>query len=302
MENTVEKKVILAGLSCDSCVKLISRTAKGHGVMVKSADVESGEFVFEAGSEQQIGSLLAELEGQGYSQGNNSGQAKRAAHFIKGLFNGKFYNELDMMSTAFFALVISAIAQFLVFSYLGVMDVSKPAMQLVVFLDISLAAIAFSLWHFFSLRRQVPCMTGMMVGMTVGMMAGFLVGYVFGATNGMFIGSVIGMAVGMSLGAFAGKCCGVMGVMEGLMGGLMASTMGAMLAVMLLADNLMLFTVLLFATCLLILLLLLYMLAKEYGPVKHVENHAEVIAVIVAASLMLGLFAIIGPKGAISLG
>jgi hypothetical protein len=301
MENGTEKKVTLSGLSCDSCVKLISRTAAGHGVEVKSADVDSGAFVFEAGSEQQIASLLSELESQGYSQGGKSGQNKRAAAFIRGLFTGKYEHELDMLSTAFFALIFSAIAQFIVFSYLGIMNFSRSTVQFVVLLDVALAAVAFSLWHFFSLRRQVPCMTGMMVGMTVGMMAGFLVGYVFGATNGMFFGSVLGMLVGMSLGSWAGRCCGVMGAMEGLMGGLMAGTMGAMLSVMLLSDHLMLFTALLFATCLLILLLLLYMLVKEYGPVKQVESHAEVVAVVVAASLLLSLFMMIGPKGPITL-
>lgn len=301
MEKSMEKKVTLSGLSCESCVKLISRTAAGHGVAVKPADSESGVFVFEAGSERQISALLSELEGLGYSQDSKSGQSRRAISFLKSLLDGKFKNESAMLSTAFIAFVLSAIAQFLVFSALGVMDFSRPSTYFVVFLDASLAAIAFSLWHFFSLRKQVPCMTGMMVGMTVGMMAGFLVGYAFGATNGMFVGSVLGMLVGMSLGAWAGRCCGVMGVMEGLMGGLMAGTMGAMLSVMLIADNLMPFSIILLAACLAILLSLLYMLAKEYGPAKHVEGHAKVVAAIVAASIILGLVAVIGPKAAISL-
>jgi|SRR3989344_2306976 len=121
-----------------------------------------------------------------------------------------------------------------------------------------------AIYHLKSYRNAVTCMTGMMIGMTIGMISGLTFGYLVGATNGMFIGAVYGMIVGISTGIWCGKCCGIMGLMEGAMAGLMGGTMGAMLSVMLLADNIMIFTPIFIIACLGILYGLGYLVYNEH--------------------------------------
>ncbi|MEM4260135.1 MAG: hypothetical protein QXG00_02765 [Candidatus Woesearchaeota archaeon] len=109
------------------------------------------------------------------------------------------------------------------------------------YLDITVVALMFALWHIFAYKTRVSCMVGMMIGMTIGMQTGILIGTIIGATNGFFTGAMTGMSLGVIVGAFAGKICGIMGVMEGLMAGVMGGTMGPMISVMMFFDNLYIF-------------------------------------------------------------
>lgn len=111
--------------------------------------------------------------------------------------------------------------------------------------------------------KEFACMAGMMIGMTIGMIGGFLPGFFLASTNGMFVGSVFGMTLGIALGIWNGKCCGVMGVMEGMMSGFMGGLMGAMTAFMLLNDNLLASTVIVFLVSVAILISLNYVIYKE---------------------------------------
>lgn len=167
---------------------------------------------------------------------------------------------------------------------------------------LSSVAIVASIAHFHAHRREFSCMHGMMIGMTIGMAAGFLFGAIMGATNGMFVGSVFGMAVGMVTGAYCGKCCGIMGVMEGLMAGLMGGTMGAMLSVMMINDNLLVFMLILVATCLAILASLTYMLYEARQNKKDWQSVS--LGSFFLSSLVLSVLSIAlmlyGPKGPIT--
>jgi len=145
----------------------------------------------------------------------------------------------------------------------------------------------------------------MMVGMTIGMMSGFMLGAIIGATNGMFVGSVAGMLVGMFFGAWAGKWVGIMGLMEGMMAGLMAGLMGAMVSVMMIADNLVPFMYILFASCGVIIAGLSYLIFRESGPLldeKLVPSFMQLLLFGLIALVFVTALTVFGPKSAIAWG
>lgn len=299
-----ERKITLHGISCESCGALITRIAAKRSVKVAAFDIASGEFSFEADDTAKIDGLLSELDSLGYSpERRRAGHSKRAWAFLSDMVSGEKYPaEYGMALVSFFAVIASAGLQFAAVALLGLRPQFAKIFPYAMLMDVSVAAIAFTIWHFKSIRKQVSCMTGMMVGMTVGMMAGFMVGYFLGATNGMFVASVVGVLAGAILGVWAGKCCGVMGAMEGMMGGLMAGTMGAMLSVMLIADNLLAFSLFFLAVCLSILAAHCYMLTKEFGAAEEGNNRPVAVVVAIAlSSLALVLLMLIGPKGAITI-
>ncbi len=292
----MEKQVVLTGMSCESCNILISRLALKNEVRVKSFDPLTGTYWFEYESEGTLNSLLAKLERMGYSSLGKPSQSRRMVSVFSAFLSGEYPAEREMAATAAVSFVLSAGLQLALYSFLGLRDQFAKILPLMLFLDASLSITALALWQFLSVRKNVPCATGMMVGMTIGMVLGFLAGFSFGATNGMFVGSVVGMALGMALGAWAGSCCGVMGTLEGLMAGLMAGTMGAMLAVMLIADNLLAFAAILLATCIVITGGFAYMLFKEFGAVERAQGHEKVLLYVAMSSLALSAIAVLGPK------
>lgn len=149
--------------------------------------------------------------------------------------------------------------------------------------------------------RNLNCMSGMMVGMTIGMMAGFLAGFFVGATNGMFYGGVFGMAVGCILGIWMGSCCGVMGFMEGIMAGFMGGWMGAMTSVMLIADNLKIATVIVFAVCSVILVAMNYMIYLETRENERQikEDHFITIFISFILTIVTIWLIVFGPRSAL---
>ena len=296
----MERTVRLSGLSCESCAALISRTAAKNGVNVVSSDLESGNFTFESESPASVDFLLSKLEELGYSsRGLRGSKIKRVKSMMQELISGSLVQEREMLVYSVLSVIVSIGLQFILFPLIGYRAQFTALLPFIAMLDVSAGALLFSMWHFFSLKSQVSCMTGMMVGMTMGMIGGFLSGYVIGATNGMFMGSVFGVAIGFVLGVWAGSCCGVMGAMEGIMAGLMSGTMGAMLSIMMLSDHLMLFSAFFLAVCLAILGASFYMLNKEFGNVNQAEGHAQAVMFAAALSTVLAFVIMAGPKGPI---
>ncbi len=157
--------------------------------------------------------------------------------FIKELNGNRVEGEI--IRTVFYSLLVSfgflAVLYFLKFK-----DIENfiPKHGIFLFFSALSYAIIIPTTRQVKAYGEMPCMSGMMVGMTTGMIAGFLPGFYVASTNGMFVGSVFGMILGIIFGIWNGKCCGIMGILEGAMAGFMGGLMGAMTSVMLLNDNL----------------------------------------------------------------
>lgn len=171
------------------------------------------------------------------------------------------------------------------------------------YLDISVVALMFALWHVFAYKTRVSCMIGMMIGMTIGMQTGMLIGAIIGATNGFFTGAMTGMILGVIVGAFAGKVCGVMGIMEGLMAGVMGGTMGPMISVMMFFDNLHIFMPFFMMINLMIIVCLSYMYFYEVVEGDDSVERKPIDGLTFAAICVIVIFVLIiimmyGPKAA----
>ncbi len=106
------------------------------------------------------------------------------------------------------------------------------------YLNISIAFLTGSTWHFLAYKVKINCMTGMMIGMTLGMQAGMMIGAVIGITNGFFIGAMVGTIIGVGIGFWSGlHSKTTMGALQGMMSGIMGGTMGPMITVMMFTDH-----------------------------------------------------------------
>jgi hypothetical protein len=223
--------------------------------------------------------------------------------FFKGLLSEdkEYFLEIKLIEFSFISLISLA---FIIGSF--ILLVQNPSlignrMPFLGYIAISSVLITLSLAHVNAHRNVFTCMEGMMVGMTIGMISGLVYGFIIGATNGMFIGSVYGLAIGMLVGAWAGKCCGIMGVMEGLMAGLMGGIMGAMTSVMLISDNLLLFTPLFLFSCFLILLGLIFMVhqAASKRDKPNIMPFSQFISLVLLFFILTIFLAFFGPRGGI---
>ncbi len=157
-------------------------------------------------------------------------------------------------------------------------------------LQLMLLALSYSL--VVSAIRQIRayhslnCMPGMMIGMTVGMLSGFLPGFFVASTNGLFVGSMFGVGMGIFLGIWAGKCCGIMGIMEGMMAGFMGGLMGAMTAFMLLNDQLVASSIIVFIISAIIMFSLNYMIYIETKEKDRELQEDQVNTIIITLILM----------------
>ncbi|MEI8363969.1 MAG: hypothetical protein WCF78_00740 [archaeon] len=140
------------------------------------------------------------------------------------------------------------------------------------YLNISIAFLTGSIWHFLAYKTKINCMTGMMIGMTLGMQAGMMIGAVVGATNGFFIGAMTGTIIGVGIGFWAGlHSKTTMGALQGMMSGIMGGTMGPMITVMMFSDHLNVFMPIYMIINVAILVGMSYMFWEE--AVK--DNHEE---------------------------
>ncbi len=299
----MEHELRLTGLECDSCARVISRVVERIGASVKDIDYSMGRLVVEVNSDAQLDDLKAALIEAGYGvDGNdtNRGVMARPLAFLGKLLSNStdFDAERRIAESSMFSLLIMLAGLFLLTYVLQI--VSPRFVPLLALAAVGTVACSTALIHFRAFRQPFSCMSGMMIGMTIGMMAGFLAGALSGAANGMLVGSIVGMAIGMGMGAIAGARNGVMGILEGLMAGIMSGTMGAMLSVMLFNDNVLLFLIFLFASCIFVLLGLSYMMLREGGSVlpSSVPILAKSIAANVAVFAVFGALLVWGPRAA----
>ncbi len=187
--------------------------------------------------------------------------------------------------------------------FLSISDFNTKYAWYIFYLIIAVTSNATAIYHLKAYRSAVTCMAGMMIGMTLGMMSGFMLSYLVGATNGMFTGTLYGMIVGMIVGAWCGKCCGIMGLMEGMMAGLMGGAMGAMLSVMMINDNILIFTPLFMLACIIVLIGLGHMVYTEHSlsDEKIIKPYPLSLFVFVCflVSIITVLVMLYGPKSAL---
>ena len=296
------EKIAIAGMTCESCEKLVSKSVEKAGGHVKEISAAKGFAIVEY-PEGERKKIEEAIDVAGYtldefvSPGDDFDRELKA--FISDFMSGK--PNVALIRQCFAYSVVSFIALLaLIFIFPGMGSKNFIWVFYAMITSVSVAG-AFALSQAYS--RHFNCMEGMMVGMTIGMMAGFLLGAVAGATNGMFVGSAFGMLVGMVLGGAAGKVCGIMGIMEGLMAGIMGGTMGAMITVMMRFDNLDIFMPLFVASCLLVLAGLKYMIHKyahRRGEGKLMPMHYFV-ALSAALTVLTVLVITFAPKVGVAL-
>lgn len=314
----IESNLVLHGMHCESCARIIERTVARHeGARVKSIDTANNRVVIESrrGQLQKIRDELREkgyqllLPGEKAADGFEAGSLQRGIVFLKSMvLNARGFeveHALMRRSLGAVAVVLAAQAVLYALVFSRIPGFLNTYWSVTILTAVSVAAFLFAYYHSNAFRKSSSCMTGMMTGMTFGMAGGFLIGAFVGATNGMFLGSIVGMLTGMSLGYVTGRSCGVMGVMEGMMGGLMAGTMGAMLSAMLIYDRLVPFLFILTATEAIILAAYSYMLYKEFGNMRPGDMKAsgsEFAVLALAMNLVLTVVYVYGPKTGYVLG
>ena len=315
----VETGLILHGMHCDSCGKIIERTVRKYeGACIRSFDMANNRIVLVSSSSEQLGEIREALLTKGYQtllpgedaeEGFEAGSIQRGLDFIRSVVAGRegFETENQLVKFSITALLVVLAAQALLYTavFSRIPGFLAAYWSVTILTAVSVVALLFAYCHAYAFRKSFSCMCGMMTGMTFGMAGGFLIGAFAGATNGMFVGSLVGMAIGIGFGYYTGRYCGVMGVMEGIMGGLMAGTMGAMLSVMMVFDNLVPFLFILTGIEAVILVAFSYMLYKEHGnmtPGMIKLDADSFIILALAIDLALTVIFIYGPKAGTVLG
>jgi hypothetical protein len=311
--------LMLHGIHCDSCGKIIERTVlKYEGACIRSFDTVNNRIVLACSSSEQLGEIRDTLRAKGYQtllpgeeaeEGFEAGSIHRGLDFIRSVYRGTngFETENQLVKFSINALLIVLAAQAILYTavFSRIPGFLAAYWSVTVLTAVSVVALLFAYCHAYAFRKSFSCMCGMMTGMTFGMAGGFLIGAFAGATNGMFIGSLVGMAFGIGFGYYTGRYCGVMGVMEGIMGGLMAGTMGAMLSVMMVFDHLVPFLFILTGIEAVILVAFSYMLYKEHGNMTLAMMKLDAgsfIILALAIDLALTVIFIYGPKAGTVLG
>jgi hypothetical protein len=311
--------LILHGMHCDSCGRIIERTVlKYEGACIRTFDTVNNRIVLACTSGEQLGEIRGALRAKGYQtllpgeeaeEGFEAGSIHRGLDFIRSVYNGRdgFETERQLVKYSADALftVIAAQALLYMVIFSRIPGFLAAYWSVTLLTAVSVVALLFAYCHAYAFRKNFSCMCGMMTGMTFGMAGGFLIGAFAGATNGMFVGSLVGMAIGIGFGYYTGRYCGVMGVMEGIMGGLMAGTMGAMLSVMMVFDHLVPFLFILTGIEAVILVAFSYMLYKEHGNMTpemvKLDGNGFIILAL-ALDLALTVVFIYGPKAGTVLG
>ncbi len=307
-----ERKIhtlLLSGMSCGACEKVIERVAERNGAGVEEVDAGKGLVRLRC-PEGSLGAIKEELAQRGFRETNadeERGDPRRLVAYIRSVVAAEPHVELENRllnySIASASLILLGGSVFYG-SLLDALGSAVRAASMILFVMAAAVLTAYSYTHMSAYRKWMSCSNGMMVGMTTGMASGFMIGGILGATNGMFVGSVAGMAVGISLGLALGRYCGIMGAMEGVMAGLMSGTMGAMTTVMMLNDHVIAFMYILSAICVAIVGGLGYMMFREAGPAPrdgYRGGFAVFAYVAIALSAMMVLIMLFGPKSGIVL-
>lgn len=303
-----EYEVLLSGMSCGSCEKLIEREVEQHAGKIKSIDANSGRVVFDCPDDAFDGIIKA-LGEKGFPQ-NSAGDAERGdwssvfSFINNSLFGEEGYDlENTVVDFSLVSLIILALFSAVLLFFLKD-DYNLIKLAPLVFLCAVFAVATLgSYYHLRCYKKKMSCQNGMMVGMVSGMIIGFLSGALIGAANGMFVGSIVGIVLGVYFGMKLGKSCGVMGGLEGVMAGLMAGLMGAMSSVMLVNDNLVAALLVLFLVSLFILGGTSYMMRREAGSRSGNElncTKSKFFFYCLAIFLVMLVIMLFGPKGGVT--
>lgn len=295
-------KIYVPDIECESCIKVLERAFNKH----KSVKIDNeGIEVDDNEGKHKVQEYIKKIKELGYRASLEPFERKTFSERFRDFYENKHKYFLEYKLIKYF------VGLFFVLSFVNAVFVLafklsfSKYLQYFIYLNFSLAIIASVLWHFLSYKTKVTCMTGMMIGMTFGMQSGMMIGYIYGVTNGFFTGALIGMLIGFFVGFITGKCCGIMGALQGSMSGIMAGTMGAMISVMLLNDNLVIFSPIYFVLNGLIFLFLSYMIYEELAENKKYEiNKIDFLTLVSYSSLALIILLLIiyfGPKSVLAI-
>ncbi|MEM3374310.1 MAG: hypothetical protein QXE31_03755 [Candidatus Woesearchaeota archaeon] len=291
-------KIYIPDIECESCVKVLEKAfSNDKNVKINNDHIEIDES-------EKPEKYIKKIKELGY---------RASLSFERKTFSERFRDFIENKHKYFleYKLIKYFISLFFVLIFVNAVFVFAfklsfvKYLQYFIYLNFSLAIISSVLWHFLSYKTKITCMTGMMIGMTFGMQSGMMIGYIFGITNGFFIGALVGMLIGFFVGFITGQCCGIMGALQGSMSGIMAGTMGAMISVMLLNDNLNIFSPIYFFLNGLIFLFLSYMIYEELAENKKYEiNNIDFLTLASYSALFLILLLLIiyfGPKSVLAI-
>ncbi len=258
-------------ISCESCVTVLERVfaklqgIESHAISKKNISVTYDQSLITSAQ------ILDAVRAKGYRASLQPSTRKAFGTRVKDFCSNtkKYAVEHTLLRYIVVVFVLFLLVDFLLIYYTGA---TQYAWWLV-YLSVSVVALAGAVLHFKAYTAHYTCMVGMMIGMTVGMQTGMLIGAVLGVTNGFFTGALVGMLLASAVGAYCGSCCGVMGIMEGVMAGIMGGTMGAMITVMMVNNNLLYFMPPFVVLNLVVLVGLSYMIFEEV-----VEDNAQVVA------------------------
>ena len=311
-ERPVINKLVLDGMSCGSCERLIERVVVQNRAQLLSIDAGSGTLEFIADPEDARG-IKEQLALKGFRErkvegldGEGRGDFKRVLSYARSVLLGDPHVEVEnrLFNYAVGSAAILLIASAFVFGAAQKnFDNPVAAGSLLLFAIVTGVMSVYSISHMDTYRKGMTCANGMMVGMTTGMASGYMVGAILGATNGMFVGSVAGTAVGIAIGFAVGRYSGIMGAMEGIMAGLMSGTMGAMTTFMMLNDHMLEFLYILAAICMVTVGGLSYMMYREAGPAPRAGfrgGFARFLVLSGALNALIVIIMLIGPKGPIT--
>ncbi|MEM2130904.1 MAG: hypothetical protein QXR96_00115 [Candidatus Woesearchaeota archaeon] len=293
-------KIFVPDIECDSCVKVLEKAFSND----KTVKINNDSIEIDETDKNKIQEYIKKIKELGY---------RASLSFERKSFSERFRDFIENKNKYFleYKLIKYFIGLFFVLIFVNAVFVFAfklsflKYLQYFFYLNFSLAIIFSVLWHFLSYKTRITCMTGMMIGMTFGMQSGMMIGYIFGITNGFFIGSLLGMLIGFFVGFFTGKCCGIMGALQGSMSGIMAGTMGAMISVMLLNDNLNIFSPIYFILNGMIFLFLSYMIYEELAEYKKYEiNKIDFLTLAsysVLSLIVMLLIIYFGPKSVLAI-
>jgi cation transport ATPase len=296
-------KIYVPDIECDSCVRRISK--KLHENKFNGISFDSEGVIIE--NDHNKNDAIKIIRGLGYRAATTPFERKTWKERLNDFKeNTQKYNvEVKGLQYTMSTFIILEILFLLAFFGLfrNMPNFMSSYGQWMLYLIISVSAIGFGLWHFYSYKAKITCMTGMMIGMTFGMQTGMMIGAVVGATNGFFVGSMTGMLLGTFVGWLTGKSCGVMGIMEGMMAGLMGGTMGPMITSMMLYDRVSIFMPFYMTINLLIIFGLSYMFYEEVvekseGLERKPVDFTTFVSIAIIITFLIGALIVYGPKAA----
>lgn len=303
-EIIIKSTIYCPDIECDSCTKLIGRKLnKIEGV--NSYKFDSEKVVIEHTNQVVDKTLIDDIKKLGFRADTQPFERKTFGERIRDFKENKHKYELESLSFKYTIIAFFLLCFIELIAYFGIFwnipnFIDKYGIWLL-YINLSVAVIGGSVWHFYSHRPKVTCMTGMMIGMTVSMQTGMLIGAILGATNGFFIGAFVGMIVATFVGTITGKSGGIMGTMEGMMGGVMGGTMGPMITVMMFSDNLHIFMPFYILINLIIMMGMTYMVYEEavegklFSKKKPIEFTTFISIVFIVTFAIVALM-MYGPK------